>query len=140
MTNDNLVKICNTCLHNHTNDKTCAECILQIRGKCVITYKMWEPKDKFNDISKPSHLYEPMDVIEDWGLDYNLGNVVRYIYRFGRKDSSIEDLEKAKEYIDFEIDAQKRKQPWNEAEMRQFILAHKEAIKEAIKRWEDDLK
>ena len=140
MTNDNLVKRCNTCLHNHTDDKSCAECILQIRGKCVITYKMWEPKDEFNDISKPSHLYEPMDVIEDWGLDYNLGNVVRYIYRFGRKDSSIEDLEKAKEYIDFEIDAQKRKQPWNEAEMRQFILAHKEAIKEAIKRWEDDLK
>ena len=70
------------------------------------------------------HGFEPMDVIEDWGLDYNLGNVVRYIYRFGSGDSSIKDLEKAKEYIDFEIDAQKRKQPWNEAEMRQFILAH----------------
>ena len=51
--------------------------------------------------------YEPVKVIRDWGLNFNLGNVVKYISRAGRKDDYITDLEKAKAYLQFEIDAEK---------------------------------
>lgn len=49
--------------------------------------------------------YEPKDVIRDWGLNFNLGSAVKYIARAGRKDDVVQDLEKAREYLKFEIDA-----------------------------------
>lgn len=49
--------------------------------------------------------HQPKDVIRDWGLNFNLGSAVKYIARAGRKDDIIQDLEKAKEYIDFELAA-----------------------------------
>lgn len=51
--------------------------------------------------------YEPKDVIRDWGLNFNLGNVIKYVSRAGRKDDIIKDLLKARQYLDFEIDALK---------------------------------
>ena len=61
-------------------------------------------------ISRPSHYcegrrYEPKDVIRDWGLNFNLGSAVKYISRAGRKGSALEDLQKARQFIDFEIEA-----------------------------------
>lgn len=55
-------------------------------------------------VNHPSHyvdgrMYEPIDVIEDWGLGFHLGNAVKYISRAGRKESAVEDLEKAVWYI-----------------------------------------
>ena len=44
-------------------------------------------------------------MIRDWGLNFNLGNAVKYLARAGRKDDIVQDLKKAKEYIQFEIDA-----------------------------------
>ncbi len=59
-------------------------------------------------INHPDHYakgrkYEPIDVIEDWQLGFCLGNCVKYISRAGRKDNTLEDLEKAKWYLDREI-------------------------------------
>lgn len=61
-------------------------------------------------VSHPSHYqgkYETIDVIEaqGWGAGFNKGNALKYILRAGRKDASkeIEDLEKARWYIDREI-------------------------------------
>lgn len=61
-------------------------------------------------VSHPSHYvegrrYEPKDVIRDWGLNYNLGCVVKYVSRAGRKDDILQDLRKARQYLDFEIEA-----------------------------------
>jgi hypothetical protein len=55
-------------------------------------------------------LYEAIKVIEAWGLNFSLGCAVKYIARAGKKNpaTSIEDLIKARQYIDFEIDRQKR--------------------------------
>lgn len=49
--------------------------------------------------------HEPIDVIQDWDLDFCLGNVVKYISRAGRKDNTdaVEDLKKAKTYLEYEI-------------------------------------
>ena len=65
---------------------------------CTMTYM----DDKINH---PKHYcegrkYEPIDVIEDWGLGMHGGNAVKYISRAGRKGDAIEDLEKARWYVD----------------------------------------
>lgn len=46
--------------------------------------------------------YEPVDVIRDWKLNFNLGNAIKYIARLGRKGTRgnmIEDLNKAIDYL-----------------------------------------
>jgi hypothetical protein len=47
--------------------------------------------------------HQPVDVILDWKLSYALGNVVKYIARAGRKGDAVEDLKKARFYLDREI-------------------------------------
>lgn len=66
-------------------------------------------------IKRPSHYtagrkYEPKDVIRDWELNFNLGSAVKYISRAGRKGDKIEDLEKARQFLDFEIEALKEEE------------------------------
>lgn len=46
---------------------------------------------------------EPITVINAWGLNFNLGNVIKYVSRFDAK-GGIEDLRKAKRYLEFEIE------------------------------------
>lgn len=46
---------------------------------------------------------EAIDVIEAFGLGFHLGNAVKYILRAGHKGDTVEDLEKARWYIDREI-------------------------------------
>lgn len=63
-----------------------------------------------NAVKSPKHYtegrkYEPKDVIRDWGLNFNLGNAVKYLSRAGRKDDILQDLQKAQEYISFEMEA-----------------------------------
>lgn len=58
---------------------------------------------------KPEHYNrlnpQPKDVIRAWGLNFNLGSAVKYISRAGHKDDIVQDLKKAQEFIQFEIDA-----------------------------------
>ena len=69
-----------------------------------------EIEAKEDMIHHPAHYtsgkIECIDYIMDKDLDFALGNAIKYITRAGRKDKSkvIEDLEKAKQYIDFEIE------------------------------------
>lgn len=46
---------------------------------------------------------QPIDVIEGWGLGFNLGNAIKYIARAGHKDSKEADLEKAVWYLQREL-------------------------------------
>ena len=47
----------------------------------------------------------PFNVIDAWGLDFYLGNVIKYIKRAGKKDnnSRLQDLKKAQECLSAEI-------------------------------------
>lgn len=61
----------------------------------------------------PSHYaryseYEPIYVIEAWGLDFHLGNTVKYIARAQHKGTPLEDLKKAKYYLDRAIALRER--------------------------------
>ena len=67
-------------------------------------------------INHPQHyggdtMYEAIKVIEAWQLGFCLGNTVKYISRAGKKNpaATIEDLEKAKWYLDREIAAAKER-------------------------------
>lgn len=55
-------------------------------------------------VNHPEHYnkgkIEVIDAIEDWGLDFNAGNVVKYIARYRYKSDQIEDLKKARWYLD----------------------------------------
>jgi len=55
-------------------------------------------------INHPAHYafsaVEVIDAIEAWQLGYHLGNAVKYIARAGRKGCAVEDLRKARWYID----------------------------------------
>lgn len=62
-------------------------------------------------VNHPAHYggdttYEAIKVIEAWGLGFCLGNAVKYIARAGKKDRDaiVEDLEKAKWYLNREIE------------------------------------
>ena len=52
---------------------------------------------------------EVIDAIEDWGLGFNDGNVIKYVSRHKHKDKPLEDLEKARWYIDREIQKLRKK-------------------------------
>lgn len=61
-------------------------------------------------VNNPSHYaegreYEPINVIEDWELNYRLGNALKYISRAGRKIDAKEDLRKAVWYLEREIES-----------------------------------
>jgi hypothetical protein len=47
---------------------------------------------------------EVIDVIENFDLNFNLGNTVKYVLRAGKKGSKKEDLEKAVWYLNRELE------------------------------------
>lgn len=61
-------------------------------------------------VNHPSHYnrggIEAIEVIEAWGLGFNLGNTIKYISRAGFKNPAkkLEDLKKARWYLNREID------------------------------------
>lgn len=58
-------------------------------------------------INHPEHYntgkFEVIDVIEDWKLDFHLGNVVKYVARAQHKNDQVNDLKKARWYLDRRI-------------------------------------
>ena len=67
-------------------------------------------------VNHPDHyhpgIYEAINVIEAWDLNFNLGSVIKYISRCGlksdaelsKKEKTLEDLRKAAWYINREIE------------------------------------
>ena len=53
------------------------------------------------------HGVEVIDIIEEFGLGFHLGNVIKYVLRAGHKNDELEDLEKAKWYLERVIDLKK---------------------------------
>ena len=58
-------------------------------------------------IEHPSHYtfsdIEPIDVIEAWRLGFHLGCLLKYVCRAGHKGNQLQDLRKARWYLDREI-------------------------------------
>lgn len=74
-----------------------------------------EPNILNDIVNHPKHYggadnpYEAIKVIDAWNLDFTLGNAVKYIARAGKKTgNTLEDLEKARWYINHAINKLKK--------------------------------
>ena len=76
---------------------------------------MSAPSDSAASIHRPPHYtfsaIEPIQAIEAWQLGFHLGCVVKYVCRAGRKGDKVEDLRKARWYLDREIARLEQEQP-----------------------------
>lgn len=82
-----------------------------IRRAIVLT-KQLEEQQTFISSTPPHYqgTIQPIDLINAQDLNFNLGNVVKYVCRAGKKqgENILSDLEKAKDYINFEIERVKK--------------------------------
>jgi hypothetical protein len=59
--------------------------------------------------------YDVIDFITDYGLNFNRGNIIKYVARAGKKADELSDLRKALDYINREIETiEKQKKQWVE--------------------------
>lgn len=58
-------------------------------------------------VNHPDHYksgkFEVIEIIEEFNLGFNLGNLIKYVLRAGKKNNTVEDLKKAIKYLEFEI-------------------------------------
>lgn len=101
-------KYCPDCLPKYSKvPKKKEETVQTIAEKIVKAIEEPEVKvtpKKEDVINHPSHYtrgnIEVIDFIEDQQLPYHLGNVIKYIARAGHKGDKLEDLKKARWYLD----------------------------------------
>jgi hypothetical protein len=132
------VKVCNTCFYNNLDSSIhpCSDCFgndkwvrrdLYIRDASMTlnqAIKEWvdvkesdqETEEFFNRmkdvVNNPAHYTEHPSGIEciqvTEHMGFNLGNAIKYIWRCDLKKDAIEDLKKAKWYIEREINKRER--------------------------------
>jgi hypothetical protein len=97
---------CDTCAHADLDDEQepCKNC-----WGCL----SWEPVKVVpgDNVNYPAHYntsdIQPIVAIEAWGLNFRLGNVIKYVARHKHKNG-LEDLKKALYYLDREIEQYER--------------------------------
>ena len=82
-----------------------------INSAILCIYDMKETT--INNTNTPLHYQgeiQHIELINAQNLNFNLGNVVKYVCRASKKDgeNTLSDLEKAKDYINFEIERVKK--------------------------------
>jgi len=72
------------------------------RGEYVTspTKKVEEVRETVDHPEHYNQGIEVIDFIDSWDLDFTSGNIVKYVARHKYKDNSLEDLKKAKWYLD----------------------------------------
>ena len=85
-------------------EKECMKCIYSNLSE----FKSNEEKadDEIVMVNHPQHYQhgiEPIDYIESHNLNFNLGNVIKYVSRAPFKGTELRDLKKAKWYLEREI-------------------------------------
>ena len=95
---------CDNCKYcdREVNEEPCINCKNHIGNNNCFELKTTDPikPEYYNDTK-----ITPFDVIDDWELNFYLGNAIKYIKRAGKKadNSRLQDLKKVREYIDHEI-------------------------------------
>jgi len=83
------------------------------KREVIVTIDGDTPKKEL--VNHPQHYggkdnpYEAIRVIENWNLGFCLGNTIKYISRAGKKDDTVQELEKALWYLKREIKTLKGK-------------------------------
>lgn len=112
---------CNKCKYEHDSaiDEPCVSCgkstshfePKEHSSNCTISDREFKNKDygfdEIDMVNHPRHYsahgIEPIDYIESHNLNFNLGNVIKYVSRAQFKGTELEDLKKAKWYLEREI-------------------------------------
>lgn len=97
----------------------CSECIFNSGNDCYNYRCRWllseaEEEGEMESAKENNHnyyggqdnIYEAIKIINAWNLNFNLGNVIKYCLRAGRKEGNTaeQDLKKAKSYIEYELE------------------------------------
>lgn len=98
-------KYCPECLPKYSKvPKKKDEAVAEKIVKAIEEPEVKVTPKKEDVINHPSHYtrgnIEVIDFIEDQQLPYHLGNVIKYIARAGHKGDKLEDLKKARWYLD----------------------------------------
>ena len=72
-------------------------------GEFMLTFEI-EEKEMVDHPSHYNQGIETIEYIESWSMNFNTGNVIKYVTRAGYKDNQLEDLKKAMWYLQREID------------------------------------
>lgn len=102
---------CNKCKYKHSSNCTtsCKEPNKSFKNE---DYGYEEiSNDEIDMVNHPQHYQhgiEPIDYIESHNLNFNLGNVIKYVSRAPFKGTEAEDLKKAKWYLEREIEKNDR--------------------------------
>ena len=115
---EHVIKLCNDVLDNNgvNNHKTdcseiyCEECPFEnIHGSCqeLTPNENIIRANKYRSVNNRSQYnvgtIEVIEVIEDWELNFNLGNAIKYIGRCEHKNNKKEDIKKAIWYLEREL-------------------------------------
>ena len=125
---ESIIKLCNNIIENDgVNDSTisckgisCEECPFDnLFGGCqyLTSNQNIERANKYlmennkpipsDNVNNPIHYntgtIEVITVIEDWKLNFNLGNAIKYIGRCEHKNNKQEDIKKAIWYLEREL-------------------------------------
>jgi len=67
----------------------------------------WDEDDLNPMVNSPAHYqgktFEVIDIINDYSLNFELGNAIKYILRADKKGNKKQDLEKAIWYLNHEL-------------------------------------
>lgn len=80
----------------------------------LYSMKIQPPENERGQWNRPEHYggeenpFEPIKIIEHYDLNFNLGNVIKYVLRAPFKETALADLKKAYTYIGFEIRRRER--------------------------------
>lgn len=108
---------CNDCYYEWLgeSDAPCCECkhrfepgtMARLKAKDCFKPKEEKVDDEIDMVNHPQHYsahgIEPIEYIESHDLNFNLGNVIKYVSRAPFKGTELQDLKKAKWYLEREI-------------------------------------
>ena len=125
---ERVIKLCNEIIDNNgvnnykidCSELDCEECPFENRSstcQALTPNQNIERANKYlnkvnetsptDNVNNPSHYntgtIEVIEVIEDWKLNFNLGNAIKYIGRCEHKNNKKEDIKKAIWYLEREL-------------------------------------
>lgn len=100
---DNPVALPNMCYNNDPAQKTLADLYARWAEGCEDSGDVKSKQVGGNHYRKA---IQPWDIIEEWELNFWAGNVLKYLLRYPYKNG-VEDLEKAKHYLEYLIKKEK---------------------------------
>lgn len=114
------LKNCRNCAHKNRVPDACIQCVIRDSDIANLVPSHWCPRDSHDMVNNPSHYQsemglETIDVIEAFTSDLkgieavDTGNILKYICRW-KKKNGIQDLKKAKWYLEHLINEVKEKE------------------------------